>query len=208
MSIQEWLHSNRDYATGRQLYEQHGSSTALKKVFALGESVYNRERLLAELKALLPAAPLPKPAAVPKPLQKEKPAKVKPISTTEKHVLIHRVKEQMYKLYREREEQHAIMGMEHLAAEDRYKHALRVLEISDRLTELWQQLQYIEQHGALPAPEPKYTIPDSGAEMLKLLANLKSQRSRLRNKPDRQEDYQLVCQRIEEIERRLKDGNQ
>jgi hypothetical protein len=50
--IKAWLVSNRDYAAGVKLYDKHGSSTVLKRMFAIGKTTYNENKLRQELVTL------------------------------------------------------------------------------------------------------------------------------------------------------------
>lgn len=47
--IEIWLHGNRDYNKGVQLYQKYGRNFNLMRVFLRGEDEYNREKLLYEL---------------------------------------------------------------------------------------------------------------------------------------------------------------
>lgn len=52
-AIANWL-KNKDYQEGVSLYQLHGSSDFLKKIFEAGEGDYTRQKLEEELTSLLP----------------------------------------------------------------------------------------------------------------------------------------------------------
>ena len=58
-AIANWL-KNKDYQEGVSLYNLHGSSDFLKKIFESGEGDYTRQKLEEELTALLPKDSTPR----------------------------------------------------------------------------------------------------------------------------------------------------
>ncbi|MBA3899387.1 MAG: hypothetical protein H0X62_04115 [Bacteroidetes bacterium] len=56
--IRQFLQSEKDYKTGILLYQKWGKNDTLKRVFARGESSFNKKKLLAELEKLAPVKPV------------------------------------------------------------------------------------------------------------------------------------------------------
>jgi hypothetical protein len=184
--------TNQGYEQDRLLYEQYGTSAVLKKLFLQGATVYNRKRLALELsKLVIPEKPQPvKPEAAP--------------SVTELP-LLKQVLQELKPLLDERNMCHSQMQVVK-SVKERGKLAFRILDLSDQLTPLWEKYNYVQQHGTLP-PVVVKALPTTEAGQFRQLQNLKSQRSKLKKRPDRAADYAVVCQQITELERALKDGN-
>lgn len=189
--IKQWLNGNRDYETGRMLYDRHGSNAAYKSVFALGPSPYNSKKLERELEALVPieAEPKPKPVAAIVEAKQEKDA-FTDAST--------QVWEQMLPLLDEQRALHTELGV--LATNSgRLKHAIRIMELADQLAPLWEQYHYAKEHGKLPEPIiVEKNIPETGAQLITRRATLRTYLSRYKNRPDKLEKYQAELTQIEE----------
>jgi hypothetical protein len=55
--IKAWIKSSCKFVDGVQLYQKYGTNESLKKLFALGESPYNKKKLHQELEQILNNAP-------------------------------------------------------------------------------------------------------------------------------------------------------
>jgi len=55
MTPQLWLQSERDYETGRRIYDALGPNAILKRTLSTGPTTYNREALAYELGKLAKA---------------------------------------------------------------------------------------------------------------------------------------------------------
>jgi hypothetical protein len=195
MGIQEWLLSSRDFETGRQLYEQFGSSAVLKKMFTQGATVFNREKLAKELAAMVVTAPVATVIALPKPVTAPVPAPAKTVSDPTKKVL-----EQIQPLLEERRHHHTRLEMVYTSAERR-ELAFRILELSEQLTPLWELYNFAKAHGQLPEQPKPAGLPVNQAELVQHRNNLRSLITKLRKKPHRLNDLLAKEKELEEVER-------
>ncbi|MDB5270860.1 MAG: hypothetical protein JWP58_3900, partial [Hymenobacter sp.] len=95
---------------------------------------------------------------------------------------------------------HAQLGLVATDAE-RLEMSLRILELGDLIRQSYAQAALASPE---PSPDHKWaTLTDAG-EMRRLLANLRPQRSKLKNRPDRAADLATVEADIHFLETKLK----
>lgn len=181
--IRAYLDGPRQWGEGVVLYHRYGSNQALKSIFArVGETRYNYQRLLDELRALLPA---------------EKPQAVKATNVAERELDALAANDpRIIPLYRERQHLHAqLMVLPTDLA--RKQAAFRIVEITHLLDQL--------QAGELPLEKRNGIAAQDNASLLKKLLNNRAYISKYRNHQDKQQNVQ---QRIVENQRIEKHLNQ
>jgi hypothetical protein len=237
MTVHEWLGSERDYEVGRLLYAALGNNDRLKQMLSSGPNHYNREALAWELTKLqragvvvdvmlnptvdyltaqrqqlsdatFQAAVLSSPDAT-ETLQKVENSDEKEESSPEKGTkLLDELKGARRPLYDERDGVHA--QLEPAASEEeRRLLAVRLMSLYRQLDANWETTHYVAAHGELP-PAPAAApgldqLPP--AELLKRRNNLRSQVSKLKNKPHRADDLVRVEAELVQVETLLNPTN-
>ena len=198
--IQEWLESGQDYAQGVALYEAHGRSAVLRSTLAFGETDFTRGKLVHALQQLVLCdghviAGAKKPAVV----------AAKADSLCDAHVTKPvAVDPQRRDWFAERNHLHAQLGLVATDAERRVL-ALRILELGNLIRQSYEADKMDKPD--TPPGHKWDTLTDAG-EMRRLLANLRPQRSKLKNRPDRAADLAAVEADIALLELKLnRDGD-
>ncbi|SHL87551.1 hypothetical protein [Hymenobacter psychrotolerans] len=177
-NVRHWLAQPPDFAAGVQLYEQLGGSATYKQLFALGETSYSRQVLVAQLQALVgpvfeppraptPPAPMPQATAVP-----ADPA------------LLAGVRTQLKAARDERSHLHAQLTAPGLRQAARCKMVHRICQLTDQVLQLLADEAHVLEHGRRPGPVATADVTDAG-ELRRRLDNLVSLRSKLRKRPER-----------------------
>ena len=204
--IGEWLESKGQlYAQGVALYETHGKSRVVLNVLRHGESEFTRQKLRQELTKLVEAAG-PPPAVAPRPapsapgraavpLASPKPAPAADVPSVPLEVVAARSS-----WYATRAYAHAQLELVPTEAACR-ELAATILAVTKKLDASYHA---VEAPPADVAPEPELAALDDAGEIRRLLANLKPQRSKLRNRPDRAGDLARVVAQITLLETKLK----
>lgn len=194
--IREWLESGQDYAQGVALYEAHGRSAVLRSTLAFGETEFTRSKLVHALQQLVLCdghviVGAKNPVAV----------AAKADSLCDAHVTKSvAVDPQRRTWFAERNHLHAQLGLVATDAERRTM-ALRILELGDFISQ-----SYAADKVDKPDVQPGHkwdTLTDLG-EIRRLLANLRPQRSKLKNRPDRADDLATVEADVHLLETKLK----
>ncbi|WP_299755279.1 hypothetical protein [uncultured Pontibacter sp.] len=185
MEIRKWLDSDRDYEQGRLLFEKHSLNQALKNLFALGPGVYNSRKLEEELEKL--QEPEPPKAVAPG---------AAPAKPEHRDVSL-QVWEQLVPLLDEQRALHTALSLLPTNAA-RLKHAVRIMELADRLAPLWDTYHYAKEHGRLPEVEVQHPVPKKEADQLRRLNNLRTYRSRYRDRPDKLAEIEPEIKLLEE----------
>jgi hypothetical protein len=147
-AIVEWLRGDRNYDRGRQLYEELGDDVFLKRLFAMGSTVFNREKLEATLRKMVHGTG--DGAAGPKEVM---PGKVKYQEPTNKE--FEQLPEDVRKLKKEgdllfKEMSHLHSRLMDMKDEERGAAALRILALAKELRSIWSKLDHYAEHGKLP----------------------------------------------------------
>jgi hypothetical protein len=196
VEISNWLGSEQPYAAGVALYEQHGTSGMIKRLLAGSCTSYNREVLARELGKLVAtaqpaAAQVRPPAAVPTPAADALP----------------QLRQARRPLLGEREYLHA--RLELVSEAERSASALRILAIGDLLNESYAAETHYQQYGTLPTPPPAAEPAPELASLTSVgdihyhLKLLRTQRTKLKDRPDRAADYAQVLANIDLLESKL-----
>ncbi|WP_157530320.1 hypothetical protein [Hymenobacter norwichensis] len=195
MEISNWLASEQPYEVGVALYEQHGTSGMIKRLLAGSCTSYNREVLARELGKLVATAPPPPQTPPPAPV----PAAAADVLT--------QLRQARRPLLSEREYLHA--RLELASDAERSASALRILDIGDLLNESYAAEAHYEKYGTLPAPPPvaepapELASLTSTADIQYQLKLLRTQRSKLKDRPDRAEKLAQVLANIDLLESKL-----
>ncbi|QNF34355.1 hypothetical protein HUW51_17095 [Adhaeribacter swui] len=198
LEITQWLRSNRDYGTGVALYDRLGSNQVLKQLFAHGEYSFTRRKLEDALQVLLDQDPAPVeekiakvPQKFPKTSENTPKASAAPAS----------VRDKMRPLLDERTMLHNRLGLYQelgLSPEEMKQIAFRILALTRQITPLYQQTALAAP--VVPAPAAVDFSQLSGLEQHKKLANLRSLRTKIKNKPNRAPDLPAIEAQIQQLE--------
>jgi len=209
-----WLQSERDYDTGRRIYEALGPNAHLKRTLSTGPNAYNREALAYELGKLVqsgvtgavdvvPTAPVP--AVLPaQPVPEARIQEPVPL-----HPLLDELKAQRPLLYDERRYLHA--QLEALATDaERLTAALQIQDLSRQLNENWQLDAHVRTHRTPPvpppppAPAPAFDPEDASlATLYKMRANLRSNMSKWKRLAHREADLTRAKQQEQQLSARI-----
>ena len=176
-----WLHSERQYQTGVQLYAQFGPSQYLKRILLLSEPCSEHlDTMVHELSLLVEeqAAPIERTGVTAEPVATVIAAETI-VESCDYHgddrLLFEQIKEKL----KYRDLLHA--GLEQQTPENRRKNALLILDISDQITRDYQRHNHFIKHGVLPSVQPeKVKTPSkpvdqlSDIELHKYKANVRS----------------------------------
>ncbi|WP_400194058.1 hypothetical protein [Hymenobacter sp. B81] len=199
-----WLGAPDDFAAGVALYAQLGTSSTYKQLFALGETGYSRGVLRRELQALADVAlePTPAAAANPVPAPAAPPVATAPTPPPTDAPALLQVRQQLKAARDERSQLHAQLTAPRLRKADRCTMVHRIADLTDLVQELQHQEAHVLEHGRLPGPVSTADLVDR-EQLVHRRNNLRSQRSRLRKKPDRAADLQVVEAELALIETKL-----
>jgi len=146
--IMTWL-SNQHYDNGVDLYKKFGGNSFLKKILAKGETAFNRDKLEKELRKINDSTSSDEDQALTVSEKKFKtPIKRELLpDDTPKEILI--LIEEKNKLLKEASFLHSHLrdGREEA---DRGVDAFRILDCWDRITEIWELLDYWKETKAIP----------------------------------------------------------
>jgi hypothetical protein len=199
--VSAWLASDRDFKQGVALYAALGTSTTYQRLFGLGATDYSCQVLVRELSALVPTvaleqAPVPpapaaaplEPAPAPEPLAAASPGlEAIAAASARRHVqqqLLDELAHQLKAVRDERSHIHAQLTAPNLGKKARLKHALRIVELTKQEGKLKALAAHVQQHGRLPGPVATGDVTDE-AELRRRLLNLRSRRSKLKDKPEK-----------------------
>lgn len=184
-----------DYARAEAAYAELGDSDLLKRLFAQGDTVYNRRKLREELQRLADrgAAKLPVPTRGIRPRDRaDAPGDVLTIEREWRRDLS--------------EARRLHMGLaEQPDQAARYGAAARILDLDDAVRAAWRKLDYYDAHGTLPPPPlPPVNLALSDlVEMERRRNTLRTYLSRSKDKAGQEEKRQAWQAEIHELEKRL-----
>lgn len=173
--IRAYLQGPKEWSEGYVLYQQFGKNRALKRIFEKsGQTSYNHQRLIDELRLLVPDE------------KQEKKAEANRLDALAKD------DPRIIPLYRERQHLHAqLMVLPNDL--QRKQAAFRIVEITRLLDKL--------QAGEVPLEN---RIPQSEGDILKKLLNNRSYISKNKGKPEKQRQVQERIAENQKIEKLLK----
>ena len=220
--IRQWLNSEQDYERGVSLYEKYGADDFLKRMYAKGETAFNRRSLLEELegicghvKEVVLIEDVPVFSTLKRPLADY------PKAVRELILKAGNLYKQAKKLHTElRLNKRMLAGVEedfwpYLLIEERKATALNILKLFEENRRCWLEVRYFEEHGKMlsPGKMPAFDLPEGNAdlklEVFRLRPLVSKWRKRLGNAADplrkahcesKLKEYEKV---LAEAERRL-----
>lgn len=218
MTINEWLRSERDYETGRMLYEQFGDNANLKKAFKRGPNVYNVGKLadkLAELAAkegsqdvyvyslerIAPDGNKVAPGAIVK--ETEYVERSIEISIPKNLSILIDLEKEWKGYHKEGSALHqALAYMDN--DEERREAALKILDNIERRNKILAKLDYAKEHNGELPPEEVIAVPAdlTPVDLKQKILNLRSRISKAKKsgKPTK-----ALQSEIAELEKKLND---
>ena len=207
--IEEYLKGNLSYKEGVELYKQYGTNKTLKALFAGEKDDYTVSKLKKELQLILDNR---------KEIKEVSDFKVfspsKKRATINVEALPPHLKTEYYKLSPIiREIAATNPTLIHLKNDEaRYVSANRILELVEKRKAIFQRLEYFQEHGKdHPFYEPPRTEikPAGNVSLFEAHYRLKlllTQRSKLKKKENRVDDYMKVCSEIEAMRLIIENG--
>ncbi len=197
--IEEYLKGNLTYKQGVELYKQYGTNNTLKALFAGEKDDYAVSKLKKELQSILDNRK-----------QIKEVSDFKTFSPSKKRASINvealppHLKTEYYKLSPIiREIAATNPTLIHLKNDEaRYVSAKRILELVEKRKAIFQRLEYFQEHGTdHPFYDPPKTEikPAGNVSLFEAHYRLKlllTQRSKLKKKENRVNDYMKVCDEI------------
>ena len=198
--IEEYLKGNLSYKEGVELYKQYGTNKTLKALFAGEKDDYTVSKLKKELQLILDNR---------KEIKEVSDFKVfspsKKRATINVEALPPHLKTEYYKL--------SPIIREIAATNPTLIHsANRILELVEKRKAIFQRLEYFQEHGKdHPFYEPPRTEikPAGNVSLFEAHYRLKlllTQRSKLKKKENRVDDYMKVCSEIEAMRLIIENG--
>jgi hypothetical protein len=199
----EWLKGSQDYNSGLEYYLQFGENEVLKNLLKRGPTKFNFEKLRSEIQELAKSNPeIYLPGA-----QKRK------INRADLPDFLKLDYDKLHSLIQTISHHHSRLDLIQNNT-DRYNCAATILNATEERRRIFQRIDHFIQHGSdlvikesSKILEVKVLSEDPEVRKLQLkneLILLRSQRTKLKNKPHRVADYNKAVSRIEEIERELK----
>lgn len=207
--IEEYLKGNLSYKEGVELYKQYGTNKTLKALFAGEKDDYTVSKLKKELQSILDNRKEIKEVSD---FKSFSPSKKR--ATINVEALPPHIKTEYYKLSPIiREIAATNPTLIHLKNDEaRYVSANRILELVEKRKAIFQRLEYFQEHGKdHPFYEPLRTEikPAGNVSLFEAHYRLKlllSQRSKLKKKENRVDDYMKVCSEIQAMRLIIENG--
>lgn len=221
MSIQEWLDGPQDYYAGLLFYQQFGENNHLKRTLGHGPSAYNTSCLREELvklaragkgQAVVQLVPVAVAAAVAPLVPAAQPAPAPAIAgaaapTPAIQQLLADLDTQWKPLYKEASFLQS--QLEH--AKDNQQRGTwshQILDSMDKVQELWNACDYVQEHGQLPpvpvvAPPPTLDLTDRAA-VEQHRNNLRSQISKQKRNAKRAAEVEAWRAEVHQLSELLK----
>lgn len=209
MTIQRWLESDRDYATGLQLLKQNGGRNSLLTILAK-ETTYNRNRLARELLKIANRVPVAAPKA-PKPQSAKKSSAVKPtISAVDWPKELHPAVERLQKLYQLVNHNHPLLDhFYNISRKKAFDIKNLIVDCWQEIEEIWRILNYYRDHKViLPNkynPDERH-LPYDRARLMKRRFNLRTYISRDTKNPAKADKVKEWRKELQAIEKKLADA--
>lgn len=215
--FKQWANNGCDFEQGVALYEQYGDNAVVKNLLANGESYFAKIKLKAVLLDLDKKCPKeiikiisPKelPTVADFKVYREPKKKIDPTALPDS---LKKMYYELGPLWNHTKYLHFQLA-EAQSDEARKEIAFQILDNASTRRAIYNEIDTFVATGKLLTPEPTAQTPkndDTGniLELTKELLRLRAQRSKLKKKPHRAKDYQVVLTRIAEIETLLKDGD-
>jgi hypothetical protein len=200
--IREWLEKDQDYAEGLALYETFGKSRVILTSLRRGASDFTRQKLREELTKLCQVVVPPTRVVEASPHRVARTPPQAPPAPPATPALEHPERRTWYATRAYAHAQLELVGTD----AERQELAASILETSAKVTASYRA---VEAPADVVLGSDLATLADEG-EVRRLLANLRPQRSKLKNRPDRAGDLARVVAQITLLETKLKnrDGDQ
>lgn len=152
-----WLSSGKNYQKGIELLEKSGASSILIRILSTTQSDYTRQKLYDEIMKL---------------------KSVEPVKTKETVVIVKPSKKPEYLIFREKYKGDLFAQMNLLHSKikvqktrkTRLKYADQILELEQKIREIWKEIDYWNEHGVLMPTEK----PSNNMSMLQMATRIKN----------------------------------
>lgn len=215
--IQIWLAGTMEYAAGIELLARYSDNRVLKMMLAMGETSFNREKMIEELTALNRCEDAQYKA--------RPPAEERKILNDDEWLRapepVRALKKRATELFKENGRRHAklcqlvtdakrIHGKdivkinEYLKEHDSGVIANTILDVDDEIALLFNQIDYWKAEGKLPealSPVPE-DVRDK-AELIRARNNLRSNLSKARKKQGKEKEVNEMEQKLSDLQRRI-----
>jgi len=208
MTIQQWLKSDRDYATGLQLLQQNGGRASLLQILAK-ETTYNRNRLVRELHKVAERGP-DSPPAKPQAKPARTPSAVKPnLQTGNWPEELHPAVQRLQQLYQLVNHYHPQMDqLYNINRKQAFEVKCAVQDSWEEINEIWRILNYYRDHKVmLPNrynPNEKH-LPYDRARLMKRRNTLRTYLSRDKNNPAKADKVMEWQKELDLVQKKLQD---
>lgn len=202
--IKEWLNSPTDFVEGVKLLEKYnGNPFYIKLLKAQGPTEFNKNKLKSELQKILPEE-IPSSAPV---IQADPPLRTNPVqrkASNSDQLTYLRLLKQRDETYRQLDHNNVVLDLS--SNQDvLYQTALKLKSLWNKQQEIWAKIDFYQENGYFPEPEPVKEILTP--EIQRLYVSINKAEKRL-EKPDcrnRQKTEALLQQKRERLQQ-LKDN--
>lgn len=206
--IKKYLDGNLPYLAGVKIYQERGSSSTLKTLFRT-EDDFSRKKLRSELQAiynsLQVSSPEPETGYTSYSVSKKK-------GTIRVEILPEYLKVEYFKLspiIREAAHLHSKLPL-FQTNDERLETVREIIKLIRKRRQIFARCDHFMETGQdqiATVTEVSETMEKiSFPQAMNKIRLLRSQRSKLKNKPHRQEDYKIVCKQIESLEKLISDA--
>jgi len=215
--IAKWLSKPIDYSRGVELLKSNGGSSILLMMLETGESIFNKNKLIAALEGMLavpevdevPKADYQKPewnetaAAIE---NAKKTIQIKPSSNTLKDTTTERLNDDLKLLYKRQSSAHSglkLMVKLNHDLKDRQKKCFEILDIGKEIRAIGLVIREIKTNGHVPESVLKVEELNPAAQFRRALNN-RSYISKFSDDPDKSEEMERRVMENLTLERILK----
>lgn len=173
--ITNWLNSNKDYLTGKELYDKYGKDATLKLLFRSGNNSFTRSKLIEALSALLSQN---------KTKYNQPSVKQLSVETTDKDDIpgvVKKWRERWIQCLKEMAELHALLK---IAKTDkkRFELALKIDDLDIEADVLLDKINYFRDNGVVPDEEGFNVDAMTPAELAMARKNIPSYIAKINTK--------------------------
>lgn len=190
---------NHDYLEGVALYNEYGYNSTLKHLFSLGDTIYNKQKLLQELQLIADAGK--SIAAV------KKVSHTPEIATKKTTINVAELPQELRQLNIKKGELYQEMSFNHsqlIAAKTNAERAelrTEILKADAEIKDIWKQLEHWQETKSFlvePEPVKEIALNIGKDEAFKRLLNVRANISKLKKNPKRAEDLaKLETEKVE-----------
>lgn len=153
--IQSWLDSKQDYQTGVEIYRRVGRNEFLKQTFATGEDVWNKQKLLREMRLLAQSIATmgeQVPTVQARKLEIEQVLandRKKPSERIEAPAVVREIVAQRKMLYKQTQHLRSKLLL-YPTNQERLVAALEILDNVDKIKAMWKITDFYDLHQRMP----------------------------------------------------------